>query len=566
MTPIEEPTAAAAFADRLKEAAAHFAAGDHQAARALAETLVGENPDSFAAVHLLGASLAALGQLALGAIVLRQALALQPRSTQARHNLAMALEKLGRPQDAAAVHVQAAATAASLEPAVRLAETRMSAGDTEAALTIWQNIAGQRPEQAHVHRRMGDALHQLRRSDEAVDAYRRALRLSPQSADAHAGLGRALVALDRADEAVACYLEVLGSASVPRLWSGLGLALLADGRPEEALAAFDHALQQQSDYIAARWNRSIALLSLGRFEEGWRDYELRWRTEVFRGIGRLPIPLWLGDEDIAGRTVLLPYEQGHGDTIQFVRLASSVAARGAEVVLRVQPPLVSLIRSVAGIRAVLSTEDPVPAADFQCSMLSLPHALRLRLDTIPTAVPYLQPTPAAVERWRGQLPAADRPRIGLVWAGTPAHGHDRARTLPLTALRPLLQREDVRWIVLQKEARPADWDNLWSLEHLHLLGPRVESFEDTAAIIAGLDLVIAVDTSVAHLAGAMGKPVWILLPVGADYRWMYGTDRSPWYPTARLFRRQRGSDWAEVIERIGTALDTLLGAPLIGAA
>jgi hypothetical protein len=304
-------------------------------------------------------------------------------------------------------------------------------------------------------------------------------------------------------------------------------------------------------------------LAMGDFATGWQKYEWRWHHKSLdlprRGLKQ---PLWLGRENLFGRTILLHAEQGLGDTIQFARYAPLVARRGATVMLDVPPPLEALLASLRDVTLVRSHALPLPVFDYQCPLPSLPLALGTMLETIPAEVPYLSPPADRVEKWRALIGNDTPPRIGLAWAGCPAHKNDRNRSIPLALLRPLLGTPGgapaPRFFALQKELREADRPILEAAPALTQLADQIDDFADTAAIIALLDLVITVDTSVAHLAGALGKPVWILLPFAADWRWMIQRSDSPWYPSARLFRQPAIGDWQSVVRLMCEALSQII--------
>ena len=267
---------------------------------------------------------------------------------------------------------------------------------------------------------------------------------------------------------------------------------------------------------------------------------------------KLPQPLWTG-EDLAGKTILLHHEQGLGDTIQFMRYAPLVAARGARIVLELQPALVRLAAGFQGTMEIVAAGSPLPPFDFHCPLLSLPERFATDLATIPVAIPYLVPETEATARWRRQLAPGAGLKIGLVWAGNPAHQDDRKRSLPLERLMPLLKVPGLRWFSLQVGERAGDIARLPG-GMITDLSQNLTDLAETAAAIANLDLVVAVDTSVVHLAGALGRPVWVLLPFAPDWRWMLGRDDSPWYPSLRLFRQKRPDDWDAVVAKVRRAL------------
>jgi len=380
-----------------------------------------------------------------------------------------------------------------------------------------------------------------------------ALALLP--GDAAALLCLAAILHDSADfeGAAALYQRLLAAdPNHAGALSSLGSSLQAMGRLAEALPCHARAVALAPQDADIHYNYADALLAAGDFAAGWPEYEWRWRrTHAPRhGLG----PAWRG-ADLAGRTILLHAEQGFGDTLQFARYAPLAAARGGRVVLAVQPALVRLMRGLPGVASVAAQGDALPPCDVHCPLMSLPLAFGTRLDTVPAAVPYLAPDPDLVARWTARIPAEGRLRVGLVWAGS-AHPHadgisvfDRRRSMPLAALAPLRSVADVQWISLQTGNPAAELRGAHA--GLAILDPGpFEDFADTAALVATLDLVIAVDTAVAHLAGALGRPVWVLSRIDACWRWLAGRDDSPWYPTLRLYRQTQPLAWGPVVDRV----------------
>jgi hypothetical protein len=339
--------------------------------------------------------------------------------------------------------------------------------------------------------------------------------------------------------------------------SNRGNALLDLKRPEEALASYDRAIALKPDDADAFWNQSLCLLQMGHYERGWRQYE--WRKKRTEPVGDRIFhqPVWLGEEDVAGKTLFIHWEQGLGDTIQFCRYVKLVEARGAKIIMSVQEPLRGLLRQISpGIQIIHQNEVPTDF-DFHCPLLSLPLALGTTLETIPSERQYLKADHEFREVWSARLSAPTKPRIGLVWSGGAAHKNDYSRSIALEQLVSLL-RLDAHWISLQKEVRDKDAAVLLENDSIAHFGDDLSDFRDTAALLDLIDLIITVDTSVAHLAGAMGKPVWILLPYNSDWRWLLHRTDTPWYPSVRLFRQQQIGDWAAVIDQVKHELSFFL--------
>jgi hypothetical protein len=353
----------------------------------------------------------------------------------------------------------------------------------------------------------------------------------------------------------------LAIASAAELYVNKGTALRALIRDDEALASFAAAVRP--DCAEAHWNAALIRLRRGDFATGWRDYEWRWRKADWAGRRRsFSAPLWRGDEPIAGKTMLLHAEQGLGDTIQFVRYAPRVAERGTTVVLECAPQLKGLLQGLDGIAHVIATGEALPPFDLHCPLLSLPLAFRTELATVPSAVPYIRPPAEGAAKWRGRLPSNGRPCVGLCWAGSNAHLNDRNRSIALDRFAKIFTVGGVDFVSLQKDASAADAAIL-SAHNVALPAVQFADFADTAAVVGMLDLVISVDTSVAHLAGAMGKPVALLLPFSPDWRWMLDRADSPWYPTMRLFRQATLGAWDGVIARVCDALAEVVSRPRI---
>ncbi len=438
------------------------------------------------------------------------------------------------------------------EAQAQLGALSHQAGQLEAAAAYLETALRLNPRFANLNLLLGSVYKKLGRFEEAAACCRREADLAPHNADVPYNLGLVLQNLERPDEAALAYQRALKlRPDYVDALINLGSVQRQLRQTAEALPRFEAAVRLAPQNAEAHWELGITLLALGEFERGWPEYEWRWRQPDFA----MPLPpfsqpRW-GGEELNGRRILLYAEQGFGDAIQFVRYAPLVAARGGRVMVGCPAPLRTLFESVAGVEQVITQFAQLPAYDWHAPLMSLPGIFKTTLATVPAQVPYF----SLPEDTRATPPAPDgRRRIGLVWAGRPAHRNDRRRSLPLAAVTPLLAASNLAWFSLQvggvtpelgrwiQEGKITDW------------GAQIGDFMDTARAIARLDLVIAVDTAVAHLAGALGKPVWLLLPYEAEWRWLLARTDSPWYPTMRLFRQNQRGDWPEVIARVAAAL------------
>ena len=324
------------------------------------------------------------------------------------------------------------------------------------------------------------------------------------------------------------------------------------GKLDEAVACYHRALELKPDYADAHLNLSLSSLLTGDFRRGWPEYQWRWKTKRWQQRDR-PQPLWDG-QPLQGRTILLHAEQGLGDTIQFIRYAPLVKQAGATVLVECQQPLVRLLAGCRGVDALIGRGDDLPPYDVQAPLLSLPGIFRTSLQTIPVDVPYLFADPGLIAHWRGELGPIAGARIGIAWRGNPEHRNDRTRSLSLRCFESLAGLPGIRLLSLQKGAGAEQLQEARDHFPVTDLGSRLEDFMDTAAVLANLDLVIACDTAVAHLAGALGAAVWVALPFVPDWRWLLDRSDSPWYPTMRLFRQRTPGDWAGVFQEIKAEL------------
>lgn len=389
----------------------------------------------------------------------------------------------------------------------------------------------------------------------ALEALERLTTIRPQLAEAHYGKGCFLGMMGRYEDEMAAYRAAIAlKPNFTQAYVNMGVALRDLHRFDEALHQFGLAIEIDPNYAGARTNRAQTNLLLGNFELGWREYEWRW-LDGGTSHGFDPAKLWTGDQPIAGKTVLVHFEQGLGDTLQFVRYVDRMADAGARVVLRVQDALLQLLREYSGTAQVIGENDPVPHFDLHCPLLSLPFAFKTGAADIPAAVPYLRADPQRAEQWREVIGgAAHRPRVGIAWAGLRTSSEHGNRSMRLAELAPLFGA-NAQFVSLQKDVPSADSETLRGFEQLLNVSEQLRTFADTAALISQLDLVISVDTSVAHLAGALGTSVWIALLFTPDWRWQMNRSDCPWYPQARLFRQPVRGDWKAVVDGLRMALD-----------
>jgi tetratricopeptide (TPR) repeat protein len=536
------------------------ALADHQQQR-LAQAMEGYRrvlalePLQPEALHYLGVAQAQAGDHENALASLSLALKLQPHNATIRNHHGNALAGLSRHEEALASYEHAISLDAGFAEAhYNRGVTLVTQGHCEAALESYRRATALNPDYTLAHNNLGNALSSLHRYVEALGCYERATQARTGFVAAWVNRANTLRRLGRYEESCDAARTALEyEPDHAEAHSAYGAAFAGMGRDDEALERYRRALELKPTLADAMWNKALVDLSQGRLREGWLAYEARWRVKALQLVQRYSSdPPWLGGESIRGKVILLHAEQGYGDSIQFCRYAPLVAAQGAKVLLGVPGGLRTLMGSLAGVDSVV-TQSPLPAFDLHCPLVSLPLALGTELATIPAAVPYLHADRAARASWAARLGPRSAPRVGFAWSGSPTHTNDLNRSIALEVLLPLL-RAEVQCVSLQKVIRDTDVPILTGLPALQRLGEELADFAAAAALIAELDLVISVDTAIAHLAGALGKPVWILLPYVADWRWLRGREDSPWYPAARLFRQPAAGDWAGVIERVAVEL------------
>jgi tetratricopeptide (TPR) repeat protein len=527
-----------------------------EAATAYQQALI-LNPNSAETLYNLANINHDLSRLDEAVAYFERALRLRPDSVEILNNLGAALHDQGRVDEAVVCYARAAALAPDPAQALtNLGAALCDQGEPEKAAAQFERALALRCDHIEALNGLGIALRQQGRMEAAIAEFEQALALGPGRAETHNNLALALEHLGRLDEAVACYEHSLRlGPEQAETHNNLGNALEHQGRFAAAMSSYERALALKPDYAEVHYNRGLLLLLLGDYERGWAEYEWRWRCKDNPDTREFARPKWVG-ESIEKRTILVHAEQGFGDIFQFLRYVPAVAARSEKVFLAVPRPVVRLAENVPTVSAVLSQGDPVPEFDLHCPLLSLPHAFGTTMETIPNLVPYLTPPDDASATWAKRLPICSELKVGLVWSGNPASKLNPRRSIPLAMLEPLWGIAGVRWFSLQ--VGPAASDIELEKAPIDDLSPLLADFAETAAAISHLDLVISVETAVAHLAAALGRPVWVPLALVPAWRWLLDREDSPWYPTMRLVRQRKAGEWADVICRLAGALTQML--------
>jgi len=566
-----------------------------EAARRYSDVLA-EDPSNCEARALLGAACLSLGQTTEAIIHLREALRINPDHAGARDNLGVALAKAGQLEEAVA-HLRSALSLRPTQPETlaNLGKVLVMSGQYDEAIDLLRRAVKTKTSSPQIHFHLAQALTRQGRLEEAVDVYRAVIALKPDYTIAMVNLGSLLCDLGQMAEAEALLRDAVRlSPSMSEAWNNLGSALIrqhqygeaedalrhalsiapndADphynlgfvllkrSRPHEAIDSFSRAAELRPDYAKAHFNRAVTRLLLGDFERGWAEYEWRWQCSEFAP-RTFSQPRWDGSS-LNGRTIYLFAEQGLGDTLQFVRYSALVTEKGARVIVEVPGALLPLLSRTPGIDHIIEAGAPMPPFDVQAPLMSLPRILRTQVDDIPCHVPYVFPDPQAIQRWNSRLRGEPGLRVGIAWQGNPRYRDDLLRSIPLSEFGPLAQMEGVRLFSLQRGPGTDQLATLPPGMAVTDLGcsdnNQPWTFMDTAAVIRNLDLVIACDTVVVHLAGALGVPVWVLLPTSPDWRWLLEREDSPWYPTMKLYRQAEQKNWSEVISRVAMDLEALV--------
>ena len=513
-------------------------------------------PGNFDALHLLGLIKAQTGQMGEAYRLMSAALKIKPDAADALVNLANVLHGLKRDGEALDCLDKALALRpGDLDVQLNRGSALSALGRQQEALACFDSFLARNPGRGDALLNRGAVLAVLGRPAQALADFEVVLAQAPNHVEALYNRGNALLDLNRPAEALETFDRLLKSAPQNiRAWNNRGRALQMLNRHDDAVASFDKAIAIDKNYADAHCNAALSLLTRGDLARGFAEYEWRWKrtgmTDARRSYkGRL----WLGEFPLGPRTILLPAEQGLGDTIQFVRYAPVLARAGAKVVLEVHPGLKTLLANVDGVGSCHARGEALPAYDVYCPLGSLPLACKTEAATIPSAIPYIHADETHLAKWRTRIEALPGKCVALAWAGQTSHPNDRNRSIDFKLLEPLLALDSVSFISIQRDLRDGDATLLAQRGVTHF-GTDLINMSDTAAIAALADLTIAVDTSVVHLAGAMGRNVWVLLPFSPDWRWTLAAEHSPWYPQARLFRQPAVGDWPAAIT---TARDAL---------
>jgi tetratricopeptide (TPR) repeat protein len=547
------------LAQAVEEAVGLYRQGRLAEAEKICSRVLRARPDWFDALHLLGVIKLQGGKAGAACAHFEQALKLDPASAPAMSNLGMALAALNRDQEALSILDKAVALMpGSLEAISNRGNVLMKLNRPVEALAAFDAAVALAPSFPGARANRGNALAALGRFEEALAQYDAVLAVLPTHAETYLNRGSALMGLSRAAEAITAFDRALAARpDYVKAHVGRGAARQALNQQHEALADFERAIALDKSNADAHHNAALACLTLGDYRRGFEQYEWRWQRSGMparrRNFGR---PLWLGEYPLARKRILVAAEQGLGDCIQFARYVPMLADGGATVVLEAPPPLLSLLARLDGVVEVVARGDAPPAFDVYCPAGSLPRALRTEVSTIPAAIPYLQANEERIAAWRDRIERLPRPRIAVVWSGSADHANDRNRSMQLRQMAPLLALA-AGFVSVQRDVRPADAGELARHPALTHVGDTLADFDDTAAVLALVDLVITVDTSVAHLAGALGRPTFVLVPFCPDWRWMLARADSPWYPTARLFRQPAVGDWESAIARVAEAVRVL---------
>jgi tetratricopeptide (TPR) repeat protein len=511
-------------------------------------------PD-YAEVHSnLADTLHEFGQLEAAIRSYKMALAIKPNYAEAHYSLGNTFKGIGQPEAAVKCYEKALAIKSNYAEAhSNLGVTLQELGQLDAAVKSYEKALAIKPDYADAHYNLGVTLQELGQLDAAVKSYGKALAIKPDYADAHYNLGVTLQELDLLDAAVKSYEQALAiKPDYTEAHSNLGITHRDLGHLGTAINCYKKALAISPDHAVAKWNLSLSQLVTGNFKEGWKNYESRLKKKDFKQERHYSQPLW-GSSSLVGKTLFLYPEQGIGDMIQFIRYVKVLSTKTTKIIVECPKSLHQLFSTIPEINVLVTKGDALPHFDYHVPLLSLPKILKTTIKTIPVDIPYL-----FLEK-NNERPVNTQPRalnIGIVWAGNSAHNNDKNRSVDLSFFSAIMNIHNTQFYSLQVGDRRDDLNQEDFASHIIDAGKHLGHYAETATVINQLNLIITVDTSVAHLAGAMGKPVWVLLPFASDWRWLLERYDSPWYPTMRLFRQQSRGDWESVFNEVHKALET----------
>ncbi|MDT8304098.1 MAG: tetratricopeptide repeat protein, partial [Sedimentisphaerales bacterium] len=536
---------------------------------------VSVKPDYAEAYHNMAIALQSQSQYTAAVEKCKQAISIKPDYAEAYNTMGFSLEKQQQYAEAIKYYKKAVQFKPDFAEAYNHLGVVLNAQNHSIeAIKNYKQALRIDPDYAEVYNNLGIALKDQEQFTEAIANFEQAIQLEPDFAEAYYNLANSLRDETRCTEAIENYRKaVLLKPDYAEAYNHLGVVLNAQGghveiiENLEAIKNYRRALQLNPDFAEAHWNLSLVLLRTGRFIEGWKEYE--WRRNPKLDIVTYPhsfeIQRWDGS-CFSGKRLLVHYEQGLGDTLHFVRYLPMVKARGGTVILEARKPLYKLLQGFPGVDELIEAsldKKPIVKFDHHISLMDLPKIFETSLETIPAEVPYINCCPQKAEHWRNKLAGPDF-KVGIVWAGSPSHGNDQNRSCTLKYFEPLTKIDGVRLYGLQKGKAAEQVEGLADEMTITNIGTEFEDFSDTAAAIENLDLVISVDTSVLHLAGAMGKPVWALLPFAPEWRWMLNREDSPWYPTMKLFRQKKWGQWGSVFQDVAKELRTTTAKRKIG--
>ncbi len=513
-------------------------------------------PDYVSAFYNQGNLLNALGRQQESLSSYAEAIRLQPNYLEALREYASLLRDMGNAEQALEIFAQAIlVNHHNADVHFQKAITLKKLGRVYQAIESYLTTIQVDPKYISAHFNLGNLYLDLGENLSAFNCYSKALELKPDNPEAYLNRGNVLKSLRRMQEALNDYSAAINiNPNYADAYSNRGNLHKDNGRVEPALRDYEKALELRPNYAEVQWNKALLLIVKGDYLPGWELYEWRLRMSSYQvNCQKFPQPEWRDLSEITGKTVLVYAEQGYGDAIQFCRYLIEVKNHCQHLIAQVNVALIPLLNTLAKDIQFIAKGETLPQFDMYCPLMSLPFIYKTTLDTIPAAIPYLYADQARVNQWRNTLPSQNSLRVGLVWTGSAKHENDINRSIPLNQLLPLMQLQ-VEWHSLQKEYRIKDQAALKQCPQLQHHQKDLNDFADTAALIECMDLVITVDTSVAHLAGAMGKPVWVLLPFAPDYRWLLEREDSPWYPSARLFRQKAYGDWQSVVTDVAGQL------------